>query len=746
MQTDPSNTLFQQAVAFVTQTGEHLFLTGKAGTGKTTFLKYIRENCFKKLAVVAPTGVAAINAGGVTIHSFFQLPFGLYLPDYPGAWGNTDNKVYNKNQLLSQLRLSAAKRELIRELDLLIIDEISMVRADVLDAMDAVLRAIRRRPETPFGGIQLLYIGDLFQLPPVVKDTERSLMRNTYLSPFFFDAEVIREAPPVCLELQHIYRQQDPLFIRCLNNVRNNCCTQDDLDLLDEHYRPDFSPREDDGFITLASHNYIADAINREQLARLPGKVYRPEAVIEGDFPEQAYPTERELRLKTGAQVMFIKNDKGEKRRFFNGKIGVLRKIDEKGKKLHIAFPGEPDLLELSPETWKNIRYGYDAEDDRIEEQEIGAFTQYPIRLAWAITIHKSQGLTFDKAIIDAGAAFAPGQVYVALSRLRGLDGLVLRTRIRPGSILTETRIRLFSEAALGEEKIQRHLEAAQRAFVRQSLLQAFDWEKLAEKTRAFPAANRRGKSSGPEDAVWYAGINRAASEQLQVAEKFRGQLEGLLEQAEPDDYEQLHTRTEKAARWFAEQLEEKLTGPTRAYINLIKTKARAKKRLTLLQDLLLVFERKKQQVLQAIAVTEGLRRSFQLPQLMEQVAGLQRPQVEVPAAEEKESKPEKGATRRISLKMFREGKSVADIATERGLTPGTIEGHLATFVETGEIDIYQLVTPAKLATILNALNEDPRGGAAGIRKKLGNLFSFGEIKAAMLFRQWEKQQKAERR
>lgn len=734
------NNLFQQAVAFVRQTNQHLFLTGKAGTGKTTFLKYIRQHCFKKLAVVAPTGVAAINAGGVTIHSFLQLPFGMYLPAYPSAWGNVESNIYNKNQLLGKLRLSAPKRELIRELDLLVIDEISMVRADLLDAMDAVLRAVRRRPDIPFGGVQMLYIGDLFQLPPVIKDAEWELMRDIYRSPFFFDAQVIGEAPPVYLELKHIYRQSDPRFIHLLNNVRNNSCTTEDLQDLHAHYQPHFSPPGGEGYITLTSHNYKADAINRDQLEKLPGRVYKPEADIKGDFPENAYPAPRVLHLKAGAQIMFIKNDKGESRRYFNGKIGIIQQIDEKGKKILVAFPNEPDPLELSLETWKNIRYQYDKEKDRIQEEELGSFIQYPVRLAWAITIHKSQGLTFEKAVVDAGAAFAPGQVYVALSRLTSLNGLILRSPILSGSILTDTRITDLPLNVLPEEGLQQILEASQYDFVCRSLSGAFEWNGLVEKITL--QVENTAHITIPDklkETAWCNKLRESIQQQQEVAEKFGRQLESLLEQASGSaGYSLLHERVQKAVDWFTKDLEEKAVNDLQAHIKAIKIIPRTKKYVKTLQDLLPVFERKQQQLKQAVIITDALQQSLALPELMEQVEALHRPAdpilPEDTAPALKSAKPPKGATRRISLKMHREGESIEAIAAARGMAKSTIEGHLSEFIATGEVDIHALVAPDKLEKILAVLQADPKIGSSGIREKLGTRFSYGEIKAAMAY------------
>ena len=315
---DLSNSVFQKAVAFVNQTGRHLFLTGKAGTGKTTFLKYIKENSLKKMAVVAPTGVAAINAGGVTIHSFFQLPFGSFIPEQTNNWQAFDGRTNNSQSLLKNMRMTSARRNLLRELDMLIIDEVSMLRADVLDMIDVVLRHVRRQPLIPFGGLQMIYIGDLFQLPPVVKNDEWELLRPYYKSPFFFDAQSLKQSIPVFIELKKIYRQSDHHFISILNNIRNNCCTEADMQELHRFYKPGYEPQKEENYITLTSHNAKADTINENQLAKLKGKKHQFEAEISGEFYENMYPVEKQVSLKQGAQIMFIKNDKGEARRFYN--------------------------------------------------------------------------------------------------------------------------------------------------------------------------------------------------------------------------------------------------------------------------------------------------------------------------------------------------------------------------------------------------------------------------------------------
>lgn len=738
MQTDTTNTIFQQAVAFVTQTNKSLFLTGRAGTGKTTFLKYIRDHCFKKMAIVAPTGVAAINAGGVTIHSFFQLPFGMYIPSHPVAWGNMESNVYNKNQLLGKLRLSTSKRELIRELDLLIIDEVSMVRADLLDAVDTVLRSVRRRHEEPFGGVQMLYIGDLFQLPPVVKNTEWKMYHEFYKSPFFFHSKAIHEAPPIYLALKKIYRQSDPEFIQILNNVRNNCCSEADLQRLHLHYKPGYMPAGEDGYITLTSHNYMADTINSNQLNRLPGKAFHFEAAIDGDFSQNAYPVSQILQLKEGAQIMFVKNDKGEERRYYNGKIGIVQRIEKKGKQIFVSFPGEEGVLELSEETWRNIRYKYEQEKDEITEEELGTFTQFPIRLAWAVTIHKSQGLTFDKAIIDAGSSFAAGQVYVALSRLTSLDGLILRSAINSRSIMTDELVLSFSASEQSEASLREEFEIAQRNYLRQSLLDAFDWKKLLEKSDQFiQDAAKRSLPNKSKELEWLNTLKEATLQQYDVAEKFKAQLDKLLAANDEASRIRMHERTTRAATWFTDELQQKGITPLQDHIRQQKAKSKTKKYVKGLQELLLAFARKEGQIKQAATVTEAMKGSLQKDQLMEYVSAMQRPvEVNIPKEMAPTHKPAKGETFRISLELFREGMGLDEIAATRNLKRSTIEGHLARFIPSGEVDIHSLVEEDKLNAIINFLKGHPHTGSAAVRDELGPDFSYAEIKAAISY--WE--------
>ncbi len=737
--TDTTNVLFEIAAGFVHQTSKHIFLTGRAGTGKTTFLKYIKENTFKKIAVVAPTGVAAINAGGVTMHSFFQLPRGLYLPTKNHIAIDVNTEVTNEHTLLKNIRFNKNKRDLLKELELLVIDEVSMVRADMLDAIDTILRHFRRQPLLPFGGVQLLYIGDLFQLPPVVNNAEWKLLNSFYKSPFFFNALVLEQAPPVYIELKQIYRQSDTGFINILNNIRNNTATKEDLLQLHQHYQPGFQPDKKENYITITSHNARADAINQGELKKLPGKIHSFEGTIKNDFNEKAFPAEKTLLLKEGAQIMFIKNDKGEVRRYYNGKIGTVKRIDK--EKIFVSFPGEKEELELEKETWKNIRYNYDREKDKIEEEELGSYTQYPIRLAWAITIHKSQGLTFDKAIIDAGDSFAAGQVYVALSRLTSMQGMVLYSKINASAISTDERVIAFTKNEQAADALQQQLQQEQQTFITHSLIETFNWSKLAEMLQDFYNDYEHRLIPDIEEAAnWAKTLVDKAKEQQAVSLKFIGQLQNLLATAKQDQYMQLHQRTQAAAAYFTKAIDSELIHSVQQHSKDFEGKSKVKKYIKDLQALTAIITRKKLQIEHAAQVTSGLKEGMDAVALLRVVEDQRKLTAANVIENEPEkphhTKPPKGQTRLITLQQFKEGKSMEQIALERSLAPSTIESHLTSFIETGEIKITDLIPQEKVAAILEVIEQVGTVALGPIKGRLSDDFSFGEIRAVLYHRQ----------
>lgn len=725
-----ANPLFQSAVAFVAQTSRHLFLTGKAGTGKTTFLRYVQEHCAKKMAVLAPTGVAAINAGGVTLHSFFQLPLGTFLPTQRTVWGSEQQYVYNKPQLLDKLRLNSEKRKLIEELELLVIDEISMVRADTMDAIDTILQFVRGKNE-PFGGLQLLLIGDLFQLPPVVKNQEWGLMSEYYEGPYFFDALSIQKSSLVYLELQKIYRQNDPYFIGLLNDIRNNECQPSDLELLHERYDPYFRPGMDEGYITLCSHNYKADAINQEELARLSSRSYAIEAIVTNEFPDHILPVEKVLSLKVGAQIMFIKNDKGEARRYYNGKIGKIEAIEAGGDKIHVSFPEGGAELVLERETWRNIRYRYNHDRDEVEEEELGSFQQYPIRLAWAVTIHKSQGLTFEKAIIDAGQSFAPGQVYVALSRLKGMSGLVLKSAIAPASIRTDERIvEYVRKSALGQDELQAEWEQARSEYIHLSICEVFDWSRhlssWREMSKDFLKKNATLPSGLP---VFLSEVLESLYDQEKTALAFVRQLQDIF--AGPTvDYAFARERSIAAIAWFVKEIDGHVIERINGFIDTEKLRGKAKRLVQAFDVQSQMMDRKKKQMGLALQLLSALARNEAQETVNGLLTALKAPialepqQVEKPVA--------LGQSQRSSLELFRQGKDVAAIANERGLAPSTIEGHLIGFLSTGEVTIAELVPAHKLPVLMAALQEMPQAKLGELKEKLGSGYSYADIKAAL--------------
>lgn len=548
----------QLAFDFVQFTNRSIFLTGKAGTGKTTFLKSLKLKSPKRMIVVAPTGVAAINAGGVTIHSFFQLPFHPYIPSlYIAGSGNAGKSERNDPP---GYKMSREKINIIKSLDLLIIDEISMVRADTLDAIDSALRRYKNRL-LPFGGVQLLMIGDLQQLAPVVRDEDRELIGQYYQSFFFFESKALCNTDFVTIELKHIFRQDDQAFIDLLNKIRNNNVTQEVLIELNKRYIPDFDPDSRGGYITLTTHNYQAQTINDSKLEKLSGKTHSFRAHVKDDFPELSFPNATELELKKGAQVMFIKNDLSGDRLFFNGKIGKVISFED--DTIVVRCPGDESDIRVEKAEWQNMKYTLNEETREIDETVIGTFTQYPLKLAWAITIHKSQGLTFDRAVIDASSAFAHGQVYVALSRCRSLDGLVLSSRINGRSLIDNPVVSEFVSSPLRKQSDRNQLDESRKTYQRQLLSELFDFASLVNSLsycKKILSENSEAILGNPHEKIGNI-ISLVRTGLVEVAEKFQLQINIFLRR-DPDIETNLplQERIQKAAVYFSEKIEADLS------------------------------------------------------------------------------------------------------------------------------------------------------------------------------------------
>lgn len=541
-----TNSQIELALHLLQNTGTNLFLTGKAGTGKTTFLKTLKEKSPKRMIVVAPTGVAAINAGGVTIHSFFQLPFGPYLPTQSEG---TDGKPDYKNQFRKE------KINIIRSMDLLVIDEISMVRADLLDAISDVLRKYKD-PTKPFGGVQLLLIGDLQQLAPVAKEEEWNLLKEHYPSAFFFDSKALSESSYFCIELTQVYRQNDTSFIRLLNNIRENRFDDETLRILNQRYLPQFQPDKQSDFITLTTHNYQALQINSRKLEELPGHPYTYVAEINEDFPEYSYPTDEKLTLKCGAQVMFVKNDSSSEKRYYNGKIVRIKYID--ASRITVVDESGKEII-VEKETWTNVKYTLHPETQEITETVAGTFTQYPLKTAWAITIHKSQGLTFERAIIDASAAFSHGQVYVALSRCKTLEGLVLSSPINRNAIISDPRLETFTSNVNSRYPGEEQIRVAQLQYFTTLICELFDFNLLLQRLHyASQVIYGNLQKLYPAVSVQYTNTCEVLrSTVTDVGDRFIQQLKRMI--ANNTTYyaqdEKIQERVQKGVAYFLEQL-----------------------------------------------------------------------------------------------------------------------------------------------------------------------------------------------
>ncbi len=744
---DANNPIFHLAADFVNQTSQHIFLTGKAGTGKTTFLKYIRKTTHKNCIVAAPTGVAAINAGGVTLHSLFQLPFELFIPGLE----------YRKAQ--DSFKMSALKLDMLRRLEVLIIDEVSMMRADTLDSIDTTLRRIRRN-DKPFGGVQMIYIGDLFQLPPVVKDEEWSILRDYYASPFFFHAKAAQRVPLVYLELKKVYRQREQVFVDLLNRVRNDDLTRDDLQLLNQRYQPHFKAPPETRYIILTTHNARADRINSQELDRLTTRACQFKGEIKGEFPEYALPTEMVLTLKEGAQVMFIKNDVGEMRRYFNGKLGTIERI--RNERIEVRLEGSGDIIAIEKETWPNVRYTLNKDTGEIAEEELGAFIQYPIRLAWAITIHKSQGLTFERAIIDTGDAFAPGQAYVALSRCTSLDGIVLLSPITHSSIQTDEQAVSLSKTEKEELELCRILEEEKRHFWADRLLMYFDCKELVVIPR------RLHKLLEDKMSPEYNPAHTLARDMLQqaykieeVAVKFQAQLRGIVQQQQQNgDTGLLAGRCQSAVKYFHQHIIERMLLPLQQYINGFKVKKAKtfhKNVCNLELDLKLFIENMKKVRYNDIPLINC--EEFPVPDRSDLYTQAESATTERQKKSEKtESRNERSPKEQHdnemshvpsttqSLNLFREGFSAEEIAKTRNISTTTVLTHLAEAVLNGQLHVSAILPQSTIDELMpwvQAAAAEDNIRLSPIKEAVGDHYSYSEIRLVMNHYLYEKSQES---
>lgn len=677
-----TNDRLELAAKIIEKTGCSLFLTGKAGTGKTTFLRNLRASSRKRMVVTAPTGIAAINAGGMTLHSFFQLDFG---PFVPGARRDRRNR--------HSMAFSKEKIRIIRGLDLLVIDEISMVRSDMLDAVDDVLRRFRDRT-LPFGGVQLLLIGDLQQLPPVVIDSEREILRANYRSPYFFDSHALSQLDYLTLELQTVYRQSDPEFLGLLNSVRDNKADISVLERLNSRYIAGFNPSDSEGYVRLTTHNRMANEINRARLDELQSPAYTFRASIQGNFPESSYPAEPYLELKEGAQVMFIKNDMGTDRRFFNGMLGRVTAIDEEGVTVTPADSDEP--INVEPMEWENVRFIVNEETKEITEQREGVFRQLPLKTAWAITIHKSQGLTFDRAIIDATSSFTHGQTYVALSRCRSLEGMVLERPIPPSAIINDPTVTQFMDMHTGRGIDNGTVETLSHRYYLHLAESMFNFKPVFS---ALEGVNRMLQENflklyPSKVQELMSGTEELQGSMIGIGERFIQQIR-QIDARTPVGLSvnpQLTQRIKDASRYFLGHLRR-----LRELVSEIPTEHDNRKVSQKLAERMELFESMTgicDTLLETFAEEDfsiesyleiKARGAFRTEQKKKKRRSQKESETEHttdelhPGVVEKKRKPQpsKGDSVRMSCEMFLSGKSIEEICADRTLKRGTVEGHL---------------------------------------------------------------------
>ena len=725
------------ASKFINSTNRNIFLTGRAGTGKTTFLQYIVEKTHKNAVVAAPTGIAAINAGGVTLHSLFHLPFGCFIPSSaPLNEQDINTQVNTPQSVRKSLRMNSHKRKLIREMELLIIDEVSMLRSDLLDAIDVVLRTIKRRKSLPFGGTQILFIGDLYQLPPVVKREEWSFLKHHYSTPYFFDATAIRESQPLFIELEKIYRQTDQQFITILNHFRDNAITQADIQILNKRYFPDFKPKSDEGYVFLTTHNKKADEINQRALSKLPGKSHYFEAEVEGDFGEHLYPIDYQLELKEGAQVMFIKNDYSGEHRYFNGKIGTISEIAEDD--IEVSFDDGTEPTPVEKYTWENKKFTLNKKNNEIEESIKGTFRQYPIKLAWAITVHKSQGLTFQKAIIDVSQAFAPGQIYVALSRLVSLDGLVLNRPLPENIMEPDEALKAFARNKKQAEHLEQEYKAELPRYITDVILQSFDFSPMLNELHAHLETYQKDekRSAKQNYKTWAVEIKDEIKEMKEVSDKFQNQIKRITHHSDENWLVALQERVTAAKTYFESRLN-KLSEKVLAHIDNLQGEAGVKKYINELKELDTMFFGQIKQIHKAESLIDAAIKNKEISKdtlhnselIREREKQLNEKESAKPKKKKKKNQPN---TKQITFDLYHNGKTIEEIAKERSLAESTIEGHLAYFVGKGELNLTDFIDKKKAEQIVQVADSLETTKLNEIKSRLGDEFTYSDLKFAL--------------
>ncbi|MBF4515340.1 AAA family ATPase [Flavobacterium sp. ANB] len=739
---------------FINQTQKSIFLTGKAGTGKTTLLREIIATTHKNTVVVAPTGIAALNAGGVTIHSMFQLPFSAFIPTYDEASQFTETvKFENKETLRRHFKMNNVKRNVIKNMELLIIDEVSMLRADLLDAIDFMMQTVRRNSYA-FGGVQVLFIGDLLQLPPVIRDEEWRTLRNYYKGKFFFHSHVIQQNPPLYIELSKIYRQSDDTFISVLNNLRNNQISPQDIQVLNEYVKPDFDLKNNPGYITLTTHNAKADSMNEQAINDLAGNEFSFQPFVVGDFPEKIFPVEENLKLKVGAQVMFVKNDLSFEKRYFNGKMGVIKSLSP--EEIFVHFPEENKTIEVEKYEWKNIRYKVNDLTKEVEEEVLGTFAHYPLKLAWAITVHKSQGLTFEKAALDVSQVFLPGQAYVALSRLTSLNGLILLSPLQMNGISNDQDVMDYALNKATEDVLKNSLHFETKNFIHNYLINSFNWTDLAQEWRnhRFSYNENAANSEKAKHSVWAHKRLETIDALVDPSQKFVNQLNKIFNK-ETVDLFFVQERVEAAYDYFFKPMDKLVTDLLQkmaeiqkfkkvkefyedlAFLDDLQTKAVLRlMKAKLLIEIVVRGESISKEKLSSTAIKnykldKVAKIREELNMANTDIFKTEEPAVRYTARklDKNEPKAAKKTTVEETHDLWLQKNSIQDIARIRKLNTQTIETHLIKLIQAKKVEISDVLSYDKILALRDAFEFYQEESLNGLKEKHGDEFTWDELK-----------------